>query len=64
MPIEVVTRAGEPAIFEKCPNCGAEPFEPFLRFQVARRVYKYFVFGKWPFFAVICRDCKDIVGYE
>ncbi len=70
MPIEVLTRAGEPAPLSKCPKCGASPFEPFLRFQVARDVFSPWrallaALGRGrPAFAVICRGCKEIVGYE
>ena len=46
-----------------CPKCKA-PFEPFLRGQV----YKSFLFiFSWPFgksSCLICRACKEIVGYE
>lgn len=70
MPIEVLTRGHEPAPLARCPKCGAEPFEPFMRFMVARDMYSLWravlaLFGRTrPAFAVICRECKEIVGYE
>lgn len=70
MPIEVLTRAGEPAPLEQCPRCGAAPFVPFLRFMVARDTLSPWrallrLCGKArPAFALICHECKDIVGYE
>lgn len=49
----------------KCPNCGAEPFVTFLRGQVARpdRAW-YWPFKRRPPFAIICYDCKEVVGHE
>jgi formate dehydrogenase maturation protein FdhE len=47
-----------------CPNCQAEPFESFCRGGVHRRKYRWLFFGEWPYSAVICRECKEIVGYE
>lgn len=49
---------------EKCPKCGAEPFDPFLRGQVQRRKFKWFLWDPWPYCALICWNCKEIVGYE
>ena len=61
-----------------CPRCGAKPFEHFLRWQVYRsfslgrflrnllRVLSFrgAVRAEEGDFAVICRNCKNIVGYE
>lgn len=64
MPIECALLRGQPVPIEKCPKCGAEPFDPFLRGQVQRRKFKWFLWGPWPYCALICWNCKEIVGYE
>ena len=65
MPIEVVTLRDHPPPFERCPRCGASPFEPFLRGMVQRSPRRWWIFGRVrPHVAVICRACKNIVGYE
>lgn len=49
-----------------CPTCGA-PFEQFLPMQVCKSGFIEDVrvmFGKPIAWAVICRACKEIVGYE
>jgi hypothetical protein len=43
-----------------CPRC-IDFFSPFLRFQVAR--FSWFGLRK-KVFALICRNCKEIVGWE
>jgi len=44
-----------------CPKCGAEPFDQFLPGQV----YSWWrSLLRLPCLAVICRGCKEIVGYE
>lgn len=63
----------------RCPKCGADPFAHFLRWQVVRTLSLGRFFrnlwhviragGESPLrgvgdFAVICRACKEIVGYE
>jgi hypothetical protein len=63
MPIEyAILRAYPPAI-DRCPQCH-EPFSHFLRGQVqrSRRVLGFL----WtrPYCAVICQQCKAIVGWE
>lgn len=63
MPIECVQLAGRPVPYVLCPECG-ERFEPFLRGQVQRRRFKWFLWGPWPYCALICWACKEIVGYE
>jgi hypothetical protein len=64
MPIEFTVLKDQPSPIEKCPRCGVEPFEPFLRGQIQR--------GKWdllrlrirPYCTLICTACKEIVGHE
>lgn len=68
MPIECVLLANEPVPIKQCPACHHAPFEPFLRGEVQRSKYTWF--GIWPFAkkrdycALICWQCKTIVGYE
>lgn len=51
--------------FRKCPKCGAEPFDQFLPGLVVRMGFVWYApWRKRPPFAVICRACKEIVGYE
>lgn len=61
MPWQAIYVQGEPSPLAKCPKCGAEPFEPFLRGQVVR--FDWFGFRR-RIWAVICRRCKEIVDYE
>jgi hypothetical protein len=74
MPIECSTLEGQPVPFLTCPNCGA-PFRPFLRGMVQRGVFSggllcwswwkaLFKRERWPYCALICWECKEIVGYE
>lgn len=71
MPIEAIALTMQEPPFVKCPKCGAEPFTPFMRGEVQRSWFKSWtgwkavMFG-WPFdyCAVICADCKKIVGWE
>lgn len=44
-----------------CPRCKAAPFDQFLPGQIVR--FDWFGLRK-RIFAVICRACKNIVGYE
>jgi hypothetical protein len=48
-----------------CPRCGTRPLVTFLRGTVVRpkRAW-YWPFKARPQYAVICRGCKEIVGYE
>lgn len=64
MPAEcdILEKMGQP--LAKCPKCGAEPFEAFMRGQVQRWPWKFIFWGWRPYCAIICRKCKDIVGYE
>lgn len=70
MPIEAVILDLLPSPFAACPECGAAPFEPFLRGQV-QRMWPWTWRTLWlpigepqPYCALICRECKEIVGYE
>lgn len=64
MPIESFQLETAPNRLTNCPKCG-KPFEPFLRGQVQRGSRSWFGFGKpRPYCALICRACKDIVGFE
>jgi phage terminase large subunit GpA-like protein len=63
MPIECEQLAGRPVPFVLCPKCG-EIFYPFLRGMVQRRRYRWLFWGPWPYCALICWACKEIVGYE
>jgi len=64
MPIEAAILYGQPSPLKECPKCHAAPFRPFLRGQVQRSKFKWLFWGRRPYCALICRDCKDIVGYE
>ena len=64
MPIEYVLLKDAPCKIAVCPKCGATPFVPFLRGMVARRRYKWLFFGEWEYMALICSECKEIVGHE
>jgi len=59
-PIQAITSRSMPPPLVECPNC-RYPFEPFMRGQVAR--FSWFGLRK-RIWAVICRACKEIVGYE
>lgn len=63
MPIECTQLDGAPERLDYCPKCH-EPFEAFLRGQVQRWPRKWFIGPSRPHCALICRACKDIVGYE
>ena len=60
MPIEALLLEGKPTPFVACPKCG-KSFDPFLRGQVAR--FDWFGLRK-RIWCLICRQCKEIVGYE
>lgn len=61
MPIEYSQLEGRPVPFEECPFCDVMPFEPFLRGIVQSWWRK--LLGK-PYCALICENCKEIVGHE
>lgn len=50
-----------PESLEYCPQCLAIPFRSFMRGQVTR--FGWFGFRR-AIWAVICSNCKRIVGYE
>jgi len=63
--LESVVLRDAPVPLVRCPKCGAEPFDPFLRGEVQRNPRKFIVFGpKRPYCALICRKCKEWVGWE
>ena len=69
MPIEYALLKDKPSPFEECPCCHERPFEPFLRGQVQRAKYSlwsllFSVYIPRTYCAVICSECKMIVGYE
>jgi len=64
MPREYTALLNEPPPLAECPNCGACPFEPFLRGLVQRAKRWLFIGPRRPYVAVICADCKEIVGHE
>jgi hypothetical protein len=64
MPVEYSLLCDRPEHLSQCRLCKARPFRSFLRGQVHRRKYRWWFFGEWPYSAVICSDCKNIVGYE
>lgn len=49
---------------KQCPECGAKPFKQLLPMFVVRWPFKFLLWGARPEYAVICRDCKEIVDYE
>lgn len=63
MPIESAQLEGKPSKLTNCPKCDA-PFEPFLRGQVQRSARKWIIGPRQPYCALICRACKEIVGFE
>jgi hypothetical protein len=66
MPIEFLQLAGQPQPLKVCPLCEAHPFRAFLWGQVQRSPFKWWqLWGSHrPYCAVICEECKEIVGYE
>ena len=64
MPVECTLLKDAPVPLKYCPDCGEEPFKPFMRGQV-HRGRRWLVFGpKRPYCALICSFCKVIVGWE
>jgi hypothetical protein len=67
MPIEALLLDTKASPLARCPRCGDQPFDPFMRGQVQRSPRSLF---SWPPFryrrycALICWACKNIVGYE
>lgn len=60
MPWEFGALKDQSEPLERCPLCGAS-FESFLRGMVQSSWRKFF---RIEYCAVICRACKEIVGYE
>lgn len=61
MPEEYLLLIDQPVALKRCPECGAEPFIPFLRGLV---VSNWRRFWRRPCWCLICTGCKQIVGYE
>jgi hypothetical protein len=66
MPIEATWLEKAPVPLGKCPHCESVPFRPFMRGQVQRSMWEWWnIWGKSrAYCALICADCKQIVGYE
>ncbi len=72
MPIECKLLRDEPEPLKRCPKCGAEPFESFMRgyVQLAGRQLLWERLKAWwhkrlpAYCAIICDKCKEIVGHE
>lgn len=62
MPIESFLLKEELFPYSICPNCNNQ-FDQLMRGQVHRRK-RDFLFRKRPYCAVICRRCRNIVGWE
>jgi hypothetical protein len=58
--LRLVQKDEEPEMFAYCPNCNAESWQFLPRFVVRRR---WFGLRK-RIYAVICRACKRVVGWE
>ena len=63
MPVEFLLLKGEPVGIYWCPCCMASPFEPFLRGIIQRRRRTWYL-RKRPYCALICGECKALVGWE
>jgi len=61
MPIEYTLLKDQPLKFEHCPKCGACAPD-YMRGQVQRSKRKWF--KDRLYCAVICHECKEIVGWE
>jgi len=64
MPVEAIISQSMPVPLARCPRCGAEPFDPFLRGQVVRTFLLPWKWRRRDIWALICRACKEIVAYE
>jgi hypothetical protein len=70
MPLEAIALQMQPSPFDICPRCGARPCTPFMRGQVQRSrlslagVLAFLCVRPWDYCAVICADCKKLVGWE
>lgn len=63
MPIECALLRNAKVSLDRCPACGAL-FRPSFRGMVQRRKKKYWLWGDWPYCALICSQCETIVGHE
>jgi len=63
MPIESTLLRFEPVPVKTCPACKAK-FEPFMRGTVQRSRFAWWIGPTRPYCALICSECKNIVGYE
>lgn len=63
MPTECDQLKNQPYAKEKCPLCGI-PFPEFMRGQVQRSKRLLGVLWKRPYCAIICHECKNIIGWE
>lgn len=64
MPIEYAQLRGLREPLDVCPECGTNPFRSFLRGMVGRSKRWLWIGPKRDYCAVICEDCKEIVGHE
>ena len=63
MPIEYALLKDKPLAMGKCPKCEAR--DPnFMRGLVQRPKRFLWIFWKRPYCAVICHECKEIIGWE
>jgi len=63
MPSEYMLLKEEPFFKELCPNCGAR-FPEFMRGMVQRPKRFLGVLWRQDYCAVICHECKNIIGWE
>ena len=63
MPIESKILKSYPYAIEICPKCGTR-FPEFMRGQVQRSKKFLWILWKRKYCAVICHNCKNIIGYE
>ncbi len=66
MPIEAKLLRVKPPVYFNCPNCQVL-FEEMMRGLVQRAKRPWYKFGRGhirPYCAVICRECKEVVGWE
>ncbi len=63
MPLEADLLKNRPYPFERCPKCG-QPFPEFLRGMVQRSRRFLGFLWRQPYCAVICQQCKAIIGWE
>ena len=64
MPVEFSLLKDQPQPFDKCPKCGAEPFDQLMRGLMFANWWKLWKFFGMDYCTVVCADCQQIVGYE